>query len=394
MKFVVKGPFEMKDFRKLIDNYEVAVYPMRNVVIVKGKDASVWDEKGNEYIDCAAGIGVATIGHSNSEVVKAITKQAETLITNACVFYNDTRALFLEKLNEITPANLKRSFLTNSGTEAMEAAIKFARVSNRKTDFITTTHAFHGRTLGALSGTYKEDYRLPFGPLVPGFSFVPFNDLEKMTEAVTENTAGIILEVIQGEGGINIADKKYLEGVRKLCDENNIMLIIDEIQSGFCRTGKMFAIEHFGIEADILTVAKGIAGGFPVGAAICSDKVKIERGQHGTTFGGNPLAAAAGLAAINFMIDNNLAEEAHKKGDYFVSKLNVNELSKVVEVRHKGLMIGVELTEKVQPLLQQLLDENILAMPAGKSVLRLLPPAVITYEQLDKVAEVLNRILK
>lgn len=384
----------MRNYKELIDNYEVAVYPKRDLVIVKGKDATVWDEKGSEYIDCAAGIGVATIGHSNSTVVKAISKQAETLITNACVFYNDARALFLEKLNQITPANLTRSFLTNSGTEAMEAAIKFARVSTGKTDFITTVNGFHGRTMGALSGTHKLMYRQPFEPLVPGFSFVPYNNLEKMKEAVTEKTAGIILEVIQGEGGINIASQEYLEGVRELCDKNNVLLIIDEIQTGFCRTGKMFAIEHFGIEADIMTVGKAIAGGFPVGAAICSDKVKISFGQHGTTFGGNPLASAAGLAAINFMLDNNLAEEAQKKGDYFISKLKVDELSKVREARHKGLMIGIELKQKVQPYLQQLMDENIIAMPAGKIVLRMLPPAIITYEQLDKVAEVLNRILK
>ena len=384
----------MKDYKGLIDNYEVAVYPKRDLVIVKGKEATVWDDKGNEYIDCAAGIGVATIGHSNPSVVKAITEQAETLITNACVFYNDTRALFLEKLNQITPPNLKRSFLTNSGTEAMEAAIKFARVSTGKTDFITTMRGFHGRTMGALSGTHKPEYRKPFEPLVPGFSFVPYNNLEKMEAAITEKTAGIILEVIQGEGGINVASKEYLDGIRALCNKHNVMMIVDEIQTGFCRTGKMFAIEHFGIEPDIMTVAKGIAGGFPVGAAICSDKVNIPFGKHGTTFGGNPLASAAGLASINFMLDNNLAEEAAKKGDYLISKLNVDKLSKVREIRYKGLMIGIELKEKVQPYLQQLMSEGILAMPAGKIVLRMLPPAVITYEQLDKVAEVLNRILK
>ncbi len=384
----------MKNYKELIDNYEVAVYPKRDLVIVKGKEATIWDDKGNAYIDCVAGIGVATIGHSNPAVVKAITEQAETLITNACVFYNDKRALLLEKLNQITPPNLKRSFLTNSGTEAMEAAIKFTRISTGKTDFITTMRGFHGRTMGALSGTHKPEYRLPFEPLVPGFSFVPYNNLEKMEAAITEKTAGIILEVIQGEGGINIASQEYLDGVRALCNKHNVLMIIDEIQTGFCRTGKMFAIEHFGIEPDIMTVAKGIAGGFPVGAAICSDKVNIPFGKHGTTYGGNPLASAAGLAAINYMLDNNLAEEARKKGDYLVSKLNVDELSKVREVRHKGLMIGIELKEKVQPYLQQLMEEGVLAMPAGKIVLRMLPPAVITYEQLDKVAEVLNRILK
>ena len=384
----------MRNYKELIDKYEVAVYPKRDLVIVKGKDATVWDDKGNEYIDCVAGIGVATIGHSNPNVVKAITEQAETLITNACVFYNDTRALFLEKLNQITPANLKRSFLTNSGTEAMEAAIKFARISTGKTDFITTMRGFHGRTMGALSGTHKPEYRQPFEPLVPGFSFVPYNNLEKMEVAITEKTAGIILEIIQGEGGINIASQEYLDGVRLLCDKNNVLMIVDEIQTGFCRTGKMFAIEHFGIEPDIMTVAKGIAGGFPVGAAICSDKVNIPFGKHGTTFGGNPLASAAGLASINFMLENKLADEAATKGDYLVGKLNIDELSKVRAIRYKGLMIGIELKEKVQPFLVQLMEEGIIAMPAGKIVLRFLPPAVITYEQLDKVAEVLNNILK
>jgi acetylornithine/LysW-gamma-L-lysine aminotransferase len=384
----------MKNYKELIDKYEVAVYPKRDIVIVKGKDATVWDENGKEYIDCAAGIGVATIGHSNTAVVKAISEQAEKLITNACVFYNDTRALFLEKLNQITPPSLTRSFLTNSGTEAMEAAIKFARISTGKTDFITTMKGFHGRTLGALSGTHKPEYRTPFEPLVPGFSFVPYNNPEKMEAAITEKTAGIILEPIQGEGGINIATQEYLDGVRELCNKHNVMMIVDEIQTGFCRTGKMFAIEHYGIEPDIMTVAKGIAGGFPVGAAICSEKVNIPFGKHGTTFGGNPLASAAGLAAINFMLENNLPEEAARKGDYFISKLNVKNLSRVRAVRHKGLMIGIELKEKVQPYLQQLMEEGILAMPAGKIVLRLLPPAVITYKQLDKVVEVLNKILK
>lgn len=384
----------MSRYKDLIDQYEVEVYPKRDIVIVKGNGATLWDEDGNEYIDCAAGIGVATIGHANPEVVKAISKQAETLITNACVFYNDARALFLEKLIQITPPNLTRAFLTNSGTEAMEAALKFSRVSTGKTDFISTMKAFHGRTMGALSGTFKQEYREPFEPLIPGFSFVPYNNLKKLEAAISDKTAGIILEPIQGEGGINIATQEYLEGVRALCETHNVMMIIDEIQTGFCRTGKMFAIEHFGIEPDIMTVAKGIAGGFPVGAAICSEKVKIGFGQHGTTYGGNPLASAAGIAAINFMIKNNLAEEARKKGDYFVNKLNIDELSKVREVRHKGLMIGMELKEKVQPYLQQLMDEGIIAMPAGKIVLRLLPPAVIEYNQLDRVAEVLNKILR
>jgi predicted acetylornithine/succinylornithine family transaminase len=384
----------MSTYKELIDKYEVNVYPKRDVVIVKGKDAIVWDENGNQYIDCAAGIGVATVGHCNANVIEAIRKQSETLITNPNIFYNDKRAIILEKLVNISPKSLTRAFITNSGTEAIEAAIKFARISTGKTDFITAMRGFHGRTMGALSGTHKSVYREPFEPLVPGFSFVPFNKIENLQDAITEKTAGIILEVVQGEGGINIGTKEYFDGVRKLCNKHNVMMIIDEIQTGFCRTGKMFACNHFNIQPDIMTVAKGIAGGFPVGAALCSDKVEIPIGKHGTTFGGNPLGAAASIASIDFMLDNELAKQAEEKGKYFVSKLDTEYLTKVKSVRHLGLMIGVELKEKVQPYLVELMDRGILTMPAGKTILRLLPPAVISYEEIDKVAEVLNEMLK
>ncbi|MBK8946522.1 MAG: acetylornithine/succinylornithine family transaminase [Ignavibacteriae bacterium] len=384
----------MSIYKELIDKYEVNVYPKRDVVIVKGKDAKLWDENGKEYIDCAAGIGVATIGHCNEKVTEAISNQAKTLITNPAIFYNDKRAQVLEKLISIAPKNLTKAFLTNSGTEAVETAIKFARVSTGKTDFITAMKGFHGRTLGALSGTYKSEYREPFEPLVPGFSFVPFNNLEKLEAAITEKTAGIILEVVQGEGGINIGSKKYFDGVRKICDEKNILFIVDEIQSGFCRTGKMFACEYFDIQPDILTLAKAIAGGFPMGAALCSEKINISVGKHGTTFGGNPLAAAASIAAIDFMLENNLAKQAEEKGKYFISKFNIEKLSKVRAIRNLGLMIGIELKEKVQPYIIELMNKGVLAMPAGTTVLRLLPPIVISYDELDKVAEILNEMLK
>ncbi len=384
----------MSTHKELIDKYEVNVYPKRDVVIVKGKDAKVWDENGKEYIDCAAGIGVATVGHCNPKVIEAIKDQSEILITNPNIFYNDRRAELLEKLISISPKSLTRAFITNSGTEAIEAAIKFARISTKKTDFITAEKGFHGRTMGALSGTYKSEYREPFEPLVPGFSFVPFNNIEKLKVSITEKTAGIILEVVQGEGGINIGSKEYFDEVRNLCNENNIMMIIDEIQTGFCRTGKMFASDHFDIQPDIMTLAKAIGGGFPVGAALCSDKIKIENGQHGTTYGGNPLGAAASIAAINFMIENNLAKQAEDKGKYFVTKFDVNRLSKVRSIRNLGLMVGIELEEEVKPFLVQLMEHGVLAMPAGKNVLRLLPPVVISNKELDKVAEVLNKLLK
>jgi acetylornithine/LysW-gamma-L-lysine aminotransferase len=253
---------------------------------------------------------------------------------------------------------------------------------------------FHGRTFGALSATYKKEYREGFEPLVPGFNFVPFNNFEKLVELVDDDTAAIILEPVQGEGGINIGQKEYFQKVRKLCDEKNILLIIDEIQTGFCRTGKMFAIEHIGIEADMMTLAKSIAGGFPMGVLLCSDKIKIEKSKHGSTFGGNPLACAAGLASIDFMLESKLWEQAEAKGKYFKEKLEKLELSKVREIRIIGLMIGIELKDKVQPVLEELLKRYIVALPAGTTVLRMLPPLVISYEDLDKVINVLGELLK
>jgi acetylornithine/LysW-gamma-L-lysine aminotransferase len=276
----------------------------------------------------------------------------------------------------------------------MEAALKFTRFNTGKTNFICAMRGFHGRTMGALSGTFKKAYREGFGPLIEGFSFVPYNNYEKLEAEVSDKTAGIILELVQGEGGINIADKEYISNVRKLCDEKGIIFIVDEIQTGFCRTGKFFASEHYNLNPDIMTVAKGIAGGFPIGATLCSDKINMPIGKHGTTFGGNPLACAAAIAAIDFMNDNKLYEQAEEKGKYFVDKLEQEDLSKVREIRNLGLMIGIELKEKVKPYLQELLERKILALPAGLTVIRLLPPVTISTEELDVVAENLIEILK
>lgn len=383
----------MKDYKALIQQYELDVYPRRDVVIVKGKDARVWDDQGKEYIDMSSGISVANVGHCNDKVVEAISKQAATLITNANTYYNDAKALFLEKLFNVTPKNLTRVFLTNSGTEAMEAAIKFARAVTKKKKFISAMKGFHGRTYGALSATYKKEYRDIFEPLVPGFSFVPYNNFEKLAEIADDDTAGIILELVQGEGGINIGQKEYFQKVRQLCYEKGILLIIDEIQTGFCRTGTMFAIEQYGIEADMMTLAKSIAGGFPMGALLCSDKIQIEKGKHGSTFGGNPLACASGIAALDVMIENKLWEEAAAKGKYFKEKLESYTLSKVREIRVIGLMIGIELKDKSQPVIVELLEKGVVSLPAGTTVLRLLPPLTISYPDLDiaiaKIAEVL-----
>lgn len=384
----------MIDYKELQTKYEFDVFPKRDIVIVKGKDATLWDDKGNEYIDCAAGIGVASIGHSNPYLAKALSEQAQTLVTCPGTFYNDTKAKFLEVLVNVAPSNFTKAYLCNSGAEAVESAIKFARYSTKKTDFIATMKGFHGRTLGALSATFKKEYREDFEPLVPGFSFVPFNNFEKMKDAVTDKTAGIIVEVVQGEGGINIADNEFLQSIDALCKERGIKFIVDEIQTGFCRTGRFFAHERYDIKPDMMCLAKAIAGGFPVGAVLLNDSIELPPSKHGTTYGGNPLACAAGLASIQFMKDNKLDERAEALGEFFVSLLDVSKLSKIREIRHLGLMIGIELKEKVKPYLEELIKRKIIALPAGTTVIRLLPPLVITEVQLKIVADNLSEILK
>ncbi len=383
----------MSRFIELEKNYEFDLYPKRDVVLVRGENAMVWDDQGNRYLDCVCGHGVSNLGHANQSVIQAIQTQAQKLITCSNLFYNDQRALLVEKLIQITPGQLERAFLCNSGTESMEAAIKFARFTTNKTDFICAQGSFHGRTLGALSATYKSEYRADFEPLVPGFSFVPFNDVAQLKDRITPNTAGVILEVVQGEGGIHVGEKKYFRQVRELCNETGILLIIDEIQTGFCRTGKMFACDHFDFQPDILCLAKAIAGGLPMGAVICSDKLNIPVGKHGTTFGGNPLSCAAAIAAIDFMIKNKLDIQAEEKGAYFMESLQSENLSKVREIRGLGLLIGIELNENVRPVIQRLHEKGILVFPAGVHVIRVFPPLTIEYRQLDFVIAKLKDVL-
>ena len=288
---------------------------------------------------------------------------------------------------------MTKTFLSSMRTESIEGAIKLAKITTQKTEFVCAEKAFHGRTNGSLSATFKPEYKKGFEPLLPGFGFVPFNDFDSLKELVNQNTAGIILEVIQGEGGINIGNADYFQKVRQLCDEKGVILIIDEIQSGFCRTGKMFACYHFDLEPDILCVAKAIAGGLPMGAVGCCNKIDVPAGKHGATFGGNPLCCAEANAAIDLMIENKLAEQAQEKGEYFTEKLKKNPLRKIQEIRGLGLMIGIELKGPAAPLISMLLEKGVLVFPAGANVIRVLPPLTITYEDLDFVIEKLVEVL-
>ena len=373
--------------------YAFEVYPKRDLTLVRGEGAVVWDDAGRSYIDCAAGTGVACLGHAHPVVVEALNRQARTLITCGGVFYNDRRAELLARLVSVAPDSLMRAFLCNSGSEAIETAFKFARLATGRTDIVAAARGFHGRTMGALSATHKKEYRQPFAPLVPGVTHVPYNNLDKLAEAVTDRTAAVVLEPIQGEGGVHRGADDYLNGVRELCDERGTLLIADEIQTGFCRTGRMFAVEHSGVQPDIMCVAKGIAGGVPMGAALFSDKIKPLVGMHGSTFGGNPLACAVADATIGHLVGHDFARSVSKSGAYFAELFERSRPDCVRQLRQFGLMIGIELKERSQPHLVALMEEGVLALPAGKTVIRLLPPLVIERAQIEAVVAALCKVL-
>ena len=384
----------MNDFLALQKTHEFDVYPKRGIVLVRGLNARVWDDRGKEYIDCTAGHGVANIGHANASVARAVAEQAERLVTCSGTFYNDRRARFLESLMSVVPKRLTRAFLCNSGAESVEAAIKFARFTTKKTDVVCAVRGFHGRTMGALSATHNPQYREDFQPLVPGFHHVPFNRFDALAEKIDGNTAAVLLEIVQGEGGVYVGGTDYFRQVRRLCDDKRILLILDEVQTGFCRTGKWFACEHPGIEPDILCAAKAVAGGVPMGATVCAPHILAPVGKHGSTFGGNPLACAAGIAAIGYMREHKLDEQAGEKGRLLLEKLSRIRSGTVREIRGIGLMIGIELKEKARPVLQALMQRGVLALPAGPTVVRLLPPLTIGTEDLNTVASILKDVLE
>ena len=380
--------------QELEQRFTSGVYPKRDLTIVRGKDATVWDDQGRAYVDCVGGQGVSTLGHANQAVARAIAEQALTLISCPEIFYNDTRAHFEELLISILPGGLERVYLCNSGAEAVEAAIKFARLSTGRPNIVATVRAFHGRTLGALSATYEPKYRDPFQPLVPGFSHVPYNNAEALAGAVDEHTAAVLIEAVQGEGGVHPGSSEYLRAARQIADRHGALLIVDEVQTGFARTGRWFAIEHSGVTPDLMPMGKAIAGGVPMGAVGIRDTVKnLTPGVHGSTFGGNPLACAAGIASIREMQRLDLPRQAAEKGEYFKERLEEINAPVIRQVRGLGLLIGVELKSKVAPYLRALQAEGVLALPAGLNVLRFLPPAVITYEQIGFVVEKTARVL-
>jgi acetylornithine/LysW-gamma-L-lysine aminotransferase len=308
------------------------------------------------------------------------------------MFYSPVRAHLAQKLASLAPGNLNRVFFCNSGAEANEAAIKFARSSTGRQEIIAAMRGFHGKTMGALAATWGPEYQKPFAPMLPGLKHVPYNNLAKLEAALGVNTAAVLLEVIQGEGGVRVGDKGYFQKVREMCDAHGILLIIDEVQTGFGRTGTMFACEQF-VEPDMLCLAKSLAGGIPMGAVLCNDRIKVPVKSHTSTFGGNPTACAAALASIEVIEKEGLVEKSRALGGYFLKELGRIESSKIREIRGLGLMLGIELKEKAGPYVQQLTDKGVIVLLAGATVIRLLPPLVITKEEIDTVVAAVKDIL-
>jgi acetylornithine/LysW-gamma-L-lysine aminotransferase len=380
--------------QSLESSHSSGVYVKRDLTIVRGQGTTLWDDQGRAYIDCVGGQGTANIGHAHPVVAAAIAEQAQTLISCPEMFYNPQRAALLARLTSLAPRGMRRTFLTNSGTEAVEAAFKFARYSTKRKKIIAAMRGFHGRSMGALSATWNKKYRMPFMPLVPEFQHVPYNNLDKLAAVMDDEIAAVILEVVQGEGGVHLGTAEYLQGAQQLCRQHGALLIIDEVQTGFGRTGKIFALEHYGLQPDLLCVAKSIAGGFPMGAVLLGERViSLPPGIHGSTFGGNPLAAAAALAALDVLEKEELSQKAAELGQTLMAALQKIESPLIREVRGLGLMIGIEIKQKVTPYLKALTERGVLALPAGLTVIRLLPPLVISREQIDSVITALTEVL-
>ncbi len=379
------------------DQFMGSIYQRFPVTIERGLGARVWDANGKEYIDCMGGYGVALVGHCNPRVVEALKNQLDKIITVHSSLYNKTREEFLEKLIGIAPQGLSQVYLNNSGTEAVEAAIKFARKFTGRKGLVAMNGSYHGKSFGALSVTFNPKYRKSFEPLLSNVSFTPFGDVEALRSTVNSDTALVILEPIQGESGIHVAPEGFLQEVRKICNESGAVLVFDEIQAGLGRTGKMWASQHWETVPDIMCLAKGIAGGVPMGATLVKPEILacIGKGEQSSTFGGNPLSCAAGIGAIQALTEDGLVENAAKNGKIFREGLErLKEKHKIIrEIRGKGLMIGVEMKFEVRDILFDGIANNLLLLYSGKNILRLLPPLVISETDINKALETLDKIL-
>lgn len=379
------------------DNYLGNLYQRFPITISKGKGSLVWDVSGKEYIDCMGGYGVALIGHCNDRVVNAIKNQSEKLITCHMSIYNNTRLEFLEKISKISPKKLSKVFFSNSGAESTESALKFSRKFTGKSGVIAMTGGYHGKTFGALSVTHNEKYRKSFQPLLEGVKFVPYSNPSKIEESLDNSIGTVIVEPIQGETGIIVPSDDTLQQIRKICDQNNLVLIFDEIQTGLGRTGRMWAGEHWSTTPDIMCLAKGIAGGLPMGLTLCKPEILdvMKVGEHSSTFAGNPLSCSAGIATIESIIEDNLVENAAKIGNIFKhGLLQLKENHRIVrDVRGLGLMLALELRFDVKDVLFEGIKEGLLMLYSGRNIIRLLPPLVLDEVKVAKTLSIMDKLL-
>lgn len=391
-----------RDIIDLGSQYVMNTYSQLPIALVRGKGAKVWDAEGNEYLDFISGLAVNSLGHCHPKVVKAIWRQADTLMHVSNIYWNEPQVRLAQLLVENSCAD--KVFFCNSGAEANEAAIKLARkyaklnYGPEKYEIITAWQSFHGRTLAAITATGQPKYQKDFEPLPAGFKYVPFNDLDALKKAVGPHTCAVMLEPIQGEGGVHPASSDYLLGVKQICQENKLLLIFDEVQCGLGRTGKFFAYQRYGVEPDILTLAKALGNGFPIGAMLAKEEVAnaFKPGSHASTFGGNPLACTAALAAMQTMLEDKVIENAAAMGKYFTEKLAqlAEKHHQIKDIRGAGLMIGVEIDGNGQELVNRCRENGLLINCANGNVLRFLPPLIITKNEIDTAVSVLDQALK
>ena len=383
--------------QEVMDSYDKHVlhtYGRQPIVVDHGHGVKVYDLDGNEYLDFFAGIAVNNVGQTNDKVVEAIKEQAEKVIHCSNIYYNEPCAKLANTLAEVS--DFSKVFFSNSVAEANEAAIKLARKYTGKGEIITALKSFHGRTMLTVTATGQEQFSKPFKPLPPGFKHVPYNDIKAMEDAISDDTCAIMLEVLQGEGGINVADKKYMKDVEKLCHDNDILLIVDEVQTGIGRCGTLFAYENYDIKPDIISLAKGLGGGVPIGATLATEEVSkgFVPGDHGSTFGGNPLAAAAANATLSVIKEENLLDNCKEMGKYLKEQLNTlkDKYDFVSDVRGLGLLVGVELTMEGGDVVDKMREKGVLINCTAGNVLRLAPALIIEKEDIDTMVEKLDQV--
>lgn len=373
-----------------------SLYQRFPISIDRGKGVRVWDASGKEYIDCMGGYGVALVGHCNPRVVEAIKNQAEKLIVCHMSFYNEARENFIRRMADVAPRGLSNLFFSNSGAEAVEAALKFSRRYSGKPGIISMSGGYHGKTFGALSATYSEKYRKPFMPLLENVRFLPYTST-RIDDAINGNIGAVIVEPIQGETGIILPPDGLLQNMREVCTKHGIVLIFDEIQSGLGRTGKMWAGENWKVTPDVMCLAKGLAGGVPIGLTLSKPEIveALRVGEHSSTFGGNPLACAAGTATIDSLKDDKLVENAAYVGSYFKDGLlKLKEKHRIVrDVRGLGMMLALELRFDVKNLLLDGIRHGLLMLYSGKNVIRLLPPLLMDKETISEALEIMDELI-